>query len=766
MLLNTFKSYLNKTTLTKQIRINNRKFTIKSILNYNENFNLIRNIGIIAHIDAGKTTTTERMLYYSGYTKRMGEVHTGDTIMDYMPAERERGITIGSACITFPWKGNKINLIDTPGHVDFTMEVERSIRVLDGAVTILDAVSGVQAQTETVWKQADKYEVPRIIFINKLDRPGADFNKSINMIEEKLKVQSIKCQLPILINNKVKNQDELVGLLDLVKMKRINFEIGKNEGGWEDKHIIKEVEFTQQEKEIAAGEREKMIEMLAEIDDIIMDIYLEKGDLKLVNNDEVKAAIKRVCLSNLAVPILCGSSLKNIGIQPLLDSVIDYLPSPKDKKAPIAINSHGEKQVINIDNDKLTCGLAFKVIYDVNKGPITFIRLYSGTLTNKSNIINCNNQKKERIQKLYQIYADEYKEIPSISAGNIVVAIGLKHTKTGDTLIFNQNSQNNFIKLKEIELPSPVFVCSIEPYSISDEKDLLKTLNYLNLEDPSLQIKKDEESGQILLYGMGELHLEIIKERLINELKVKAEIGKVFISYRETIGETIKEDYMFEDFILNRLNKCNVSLKLEPLLNENDVEEETDEGNNNLITLHNDSSFIHIHSSDGTKINTDNLITLKDAHKSIIDGITTAISRGGPNGYLLTKMKININSIQLYQDNNFKSTIAQAVYKAVQEAIIKKENSAMIKLLEPKMKVIIQSNRKYFGSLLNDLNNNRNAKILACENDMQSENTTITCLVPLSNLIGYSSTLRSISNGNASFTMSQFGYGVVNKNSI
>ncbi|ETV93608.1 translation elongation factor G, variant [Aphanomyces invadans] len=497
----------------------------------------IRNIGILAHIDAGKTTTTERMLFYSGAIHRMGEVHDGDTTMDFMPQERERGITIGSAAISFSWNDHHINLIDTPGHVDFTIEVERAVRVLDGAVAVFDGVAGVEAQTETVWEQADRYKVPRIAFVNKLDREGASFDRTLGMIESRFNVTVLPVQLPMGENA------DFHGVVDLVTMEMLT---------WSDPEgqVIRRLplvpgasnEAMQQLYTKALNARQSLIEKASDFDETLADLFLCEEP---IDATMLQAALRRITVAKPddhpnAVVALCGSALKNKGVQPLLDAIVNYLPSPSDpSSSPFeASEVLKDKSLRPVQMDATAsgplCVLAFKVKHDRQRGPIVFFRVYSGTLHAKAQLYNTTRNVKERLTRLMLVAADDADEVDEIKAGNIGAAVGLKNTYTGDTLV----AGNAVVKtlLPGVEIPAPVFTCSIESDSLSRQKELDEALGHLQREDPSFVVMQDEETGQTLMSGMGELHLEILQDRLKTEYKLDPSIGKMRVAYRETIA--------------------------------------------------------------------------------------------------------------------------------------------------------------------------------------------------------------------------------------
>ena len=478
-----------------------------------------RNIGIMAHIDAGKTTTTERILYYTGRSYKIGEVHEGTATMDWMVQEQERGITITSAATTFFWRDCRVNIIDTPGHVDFTVEVERSLRVLDGAVAILDAVSGVEPQTETVWRQADKYQVPRIVYVNKMDRVGADYYRCLDMLRERLGAHPVAIQIPI------GREDQYRGLVDLINQIGLVWNDDDDTLGKEYTQIEIPADMVDQVKEY----REKMIEGLAEVDEHLMEKYVHGG---AITPAELMAAVRKGTISMKLFPVLCGASFKNKGVQPLLDAVIDCLPSPQDIPPVQGINPETkEPEERPADDDAPFAALAFKIMNDQHVGQLVFLRVYSGTLEAGSGVYNSTKDKKERVGRLLRMHANKKEEIEAVASGDIAAAIGLKLTTTGDTLC----DADKPIVLESMTFPEPVIAVAIEPKTRADEEKLGVSLSRLALEDPTFRVTSDEETSQTLIHGMGELHLEIIVDRLLREFKVEANVGKPQVAYRETI---------------------------------------------------------------------------------------------------------------------------------------------------------------------------------------------------------------------------------------
>ncbi|XP_049721679.1 ribosome-releasing factor 2, mitochondrial isoform X4 [Elephas maximus indicus] len=528
----------------------------------------IRNIGIMAHIDAGKTTTTERILYYSGYTRSLGDVDDGDTVTDFMAQERERGITIQSAAVTCDWKGYRVNLIDTPGHVDFTLEVERCLRVLDGAVAVFDASAGVEAQTLTVWRQADKHSIPRICFLNKMDKTGASFNYTVESIREKLKAKPLLLQLPIGEGKTFK------GLVDVVSKEKLLWNPSSGDGKDFERKPLLELSDPELLKE-ATEARNALIEQVADLDDEFADLVLGEfsENFDLLTAEKLQTAIHRVTVAQTAVPVLCGSALKNKGIQPLLDAITMYLPSPEERNYEFLQWYKGD-----------LCALAFKVLHDKQRGPLVFMRIYSGTVKPQLAVHNINGNYTERISRLLLPFADQHIEIPSLTAGNIALTVGLKHTATGDTIVSSKSSalaaarraeregekkhrKNNEAErllLAGVEVPEPVFFCTIEPPSVAKQPDLDHALKCLQREDPSLKVKLDPDSGQTVLCGMGELHIEIIHDRIKREYGLETYLGPLQVAYRETILNAVRATDTLDRTLGDRRHLVTIELEARP----------------------------------------------------------------------------------------------------------------------------------------------------------------------------------------------------------
>eukprot|EP00842_Homolaphlyctis_polyrhiza_P006082 jgi/Hompol1/6475/HPOL_002666-RA len=647
----------------------------------------IRNIGIIAHIDAGKTTTTERMLYYVGYTKRIGNVDDGSTVTDYLKTERERGITIQSACIPLAWKAHRINLIDTPGHVDFTIEVERSLRVLDGAVCVLDGVAGVEAQTETVWKQANRYKIPRIAFVNKMDRAGASFSHTFAAIARRLGGwgRPIACQLPIFLDDKGNwttsslGGGRFEGVVDLITMDRLDWSSDTQSGSvvtrspllsqtQANSDTTNAIDPWQSVRADAIEHRRALIETLSELDDEIVEVFLNcDADHMRVSAQDLRAACRRATIAGRAVPVFCGAAFKNIGVQPLLDAVVDYLPSPIDMPPTIANLPDGTQTKVAITDPNLSA-LAFKIVHDSSRGLLVYVRVYSGTLESRSVLQIAGSATgasrdrkavKERATKLVELYADDYEEVPTIAAGNIGAIVGLKQVKTGDTLI--SATDKRAIQLHSIVIQPPVFVRSCTATSVADEKLLANALENLMREDPSLTLTYNEETGQTLLGGMGELHLEIAGERLLEVYKVKADLGKVEISYRETVpfdGIVYAHTEHYDTELFGKRYRCDLELEIQSSRSmENDtddpIDDNHDDGTSGVAksgaSSTSTSDFARDRLSDTTQVHSKiafKMVTISDETRQITDfaplaeysdaidaGIRGALSRGPVLGF-------------------------------------------------------------------------------------------------------------------------------------
>lgn len=679
-----------------------------------------RNIGIMAHIDAGKTTTSERVLYYTGVNYKIGEVHEGAATMDYMELEQERGITITSAATTCFWKGShrdrpehRINLIDTPGHVDFTIEVERSLRVLDGAVAVFDGVNGVEPQSETVWRQGNKFKVPRICFINKMDRIGADFQMSLESIHERLGARAVPIQLPI------GAESDFRGVIDLVAMNAITYKDETKGAEFDLGEIPAEL------LDDAKAAREHLVEAVAETDEALTEKYLSGEAL---TEDELKAGIRKATIAMKIFPVLCGSAFKNKGVQPLLDAVVDYLPSPLDVpsvKGFLPGTKKGEEvEVIReASGDEPFCALAFKIITDPYVGVLTFFRVYSGTMTPGTTVLNTTRDKKERIGRILRIHADKREEIKEIQAGDIGAAVGLKETITGDTL----SDPEKPILLDSIYAPEPVISIAIEPKTKVDEEKLGMSLMKLAKEDPSLRVRVDQESGQTIISGMGELHLDIIQQRLKREFGVDTTTGKPQVAYRETIVGSSENETKYAKQTGGRGQFGHVFLRVEP----------QPPGTGVLFVDEIKGGVIP-----------------KEYVPAVEDGVIEALQGGVMAGYPLIDIKITLFFGSFHEVDSNEMAFKIAGSMCVKEACKK----AKIQLLEPIMAVEVVSPDEFISNVVGDLNRRR-ARILGME--PRGGGQAVKAEVPLSEMFGYSTDLRSSSQGRATFTMEYHHYAPV-----
>jgi len=660
-----------------------------------------RNIGIMAHIDAGKTTTTERILYYTGVSHRIGEVHEGTATMDWMEQEQERGITITSAATTCFWNDNRINIIDTPGHVDFTIEVERSLRVLDGAIAVFCSVGGVEPQSETVWRQADKYGVPRIAFINKMDRIGADFFRGVKMIKDRLKANPVPIQLPVGV------EEHYRGVVDLVEMKAVIWD----EESLGAKYHVEEIPADMQE--IAAEYREKMVEEICSHDDVLMEKYLGGGEL---TKDEIKAAIRKATIDIQICPVICGSAFKNKGVQNLLDSVIDYLPSPVDVPAIKGIDATSEAEVERKAADEEPfAALAFKIMTDPFVGQLAFFRVYSGVLNSGSYVYNSTKGKKERIGRLLKMHANKREEIKEVYAGDIAAAVGLKYTTTGDTLC----PEDHPVILESIEFPEPVISIAIEPKTKADQEKLGISLAKLASEDPSFRVKTDEETGQTIISGMGELHLEIIVDRLMREFKVEANVGKPQVAYRETVTKKVKVEGKFVRQSGGRGQYGHVWLEVEP--------QEPGKG----------YEFV-----DAIKGG----VVPREYIPAVDKGIREAMDVGVLAGYPVVDFKVTLIDGSYHEVDSSEMAFKIAGSMGFKEGCAK----AGPVLLEPIMSVEVVVPEEYMGDVIGDLNSRR-GRIMGMENRAGAQ--VVSSMVPLAQMFGYATDLRSATQGRATYTM-------------
>jgi elongation factor G len=660
-----------------------------------------RNIGIMAHIDAGKTTTTERILYYTGKSYKIGEVHEGTATMDWMEQEQERGITITSAATTCFWNDHRINIIDTPGHVDFTIEVERSLRVLDGAVTVFDSVAGVEPQSETVWRQADKYGVPRICFVNKMDRIGANFFRCVDMIVDRLGAQPLVCQLPIGV------ESDFTGVIDLVAMKAIT---------WKDEALGAQFDITEIPADMAAQAaeyRSKLVESAVEQDDVALEAYLggEEPDIATL-----KRCIRKGTVTSKFVPVICGSAFKNKGVQPLLDAVVDYLPAPTDVPAINGVKVGSDEPVIRrSSDDEPFSGLAFKIMTDPFVGSLTFVRVYSGVVQSGSQLLNSVKDNRERVGRMLAMHANHREDIKEARAGDIVAFAGLKNTTTGDTLC----DPSAPVILERMEFPEPVIEIAVEPKTKGDQEKMGQALARLATEDPSFRVSVDHESGQTVIKGMGELHLEIIVDRMKREFKVDANVGAPQVAYRETITRVSEVDYTHKKQTGGSGQFARVKIRFEP-------------------------------QEPGFGFEFKSAVVGGNVPKEYIPGVEKGIKGSLDNGVLAGFPVIDFRAV-LYDGayHDVDSSVLAfeiAARAAFKEGIMK----AGPKLLEPVMKVEVVTPRDYMGDVIGDLNSRR-GRITG--QDQRGNAEVINAMVPLANMFGYVNTLRSMSQGRAQYTM-------------
>jgi elongation factor G len=673
-----------------------------------------RNIGIMAHIDAGKTTTTERILFYTGITYKIGEVHEGAAVMDWMEQEQERGITITSAATKCEWKGYTIQIIDTPGHVDFTVEVERSLRVLDGAVAVYDGVAGVEPQTENVWRQADKYHVPRMCFVNKLDRTGADFFRCVQMMIDRLNATPLVLQIPIGL------EGDHIGVVDLVTMKAFTWR-GETQKG--DDYAIEEIPAGLLDS--ATEWREKLIETLADVDDDIMIKYLDGVEVSI---DEIKAAIRRATIASKANPVLCGSAFKNKGVQPMLDAVVDYLPSPLDVPAIEGTALDGETPLLRKpSNSEPFSGLAFKIQTDKHLGKLTYVRVYSGTLDSGSQVINSTKDRKERIGKIYQMHANKREERPTAWAGDIIAVQGLKQTTTGDTL----SDPAHPVILESMTFPEPVIQVAIEPKTKSDQEKLGTAIQRLAEEDPTFRVWNDEETGQTVIAGMGELHLDILVDRMRREFNVEANIGKPQVAYRETIrGKVEKLTYVHKKQTGGSGQYAKVVVTVEP-----------------LALAADGPTYEFVNAVSGGRIP-------KEYIPSVDAGAQDSLQYGVLAGYPLVGVKFTLIDGQFHEVDSSEMAFKIAGSMVMKEAARKADPA----LLEPMMSVEVTTPEDNMGDVIGDLNSRRG---IIQSMEERSGARVIKALVPLSEMFGYVGDLRSKTQGRASYSMQFDSYAEV-----
>ncbi len=666
----------------------------------------LRNIGIMAHIDAGKTTTTERILYYTGRTHKIGEVHDGAAIMDWMEQEQERGITITSAATTLTWEDHYINIIDTPGHVDFTVEVERSLRVLDGAIALFCAVGGVEPQSETVWRQANRYKIPRIGFVNKMDRVGADFNRCLEMMSERLGANPLALQIP------VTGEVGFRGVVDLVKENFLQFDeqsLGRR---------IIEGEIPEDFRDQTDTARQHMLEILADYDEVVMEKFIEEQPL---NETEIKKAVRAATLALEVVPVLCGSAFKNKGVQPLLDAVVDYLPSSTDVPPIEGRDRDGEVIGRETGASERTCALAFKLTTDPFVGSLAYVRVYSGTLKSSSKIYNPGKAKQEKISRILKMHSNKREEVPELGPGDIGALIGLRFTTTGDTLC----EFGDYILLESMEFPEPVISVAIEPKSKADSEKLHETLDRLAMEDPSFCVRTDEYSGQTIISGMGELHLEVLVDRLLKEFKVAVNVGNPQVAYKESITGTGRGDGKFDREATGKQQYAHVVLKVSPLERgegfqfENQVDAETiPEG------------FLG----------------------AVRRGVESSLDSGPYAGYPVLDVKVGLVGGSYHEEESTEQAFGVAAAIALRNAF----NQADPVLLEPLTEVEVVVPEDYMGDVIADLNSRRgNIKGM---DEREGGLKIVDSEVPLSHMFGYSTDLRSATQGRATFTMQFIRY--------
>ncbi|HVO26032.1 MAG TPA: elongation factor G [Candidatus Margulisiibacteriota bacterium] len=664
-----------------------------------------RNIGIMAHIDAGKTTTTERILYYTGINYKIGEVHEGTATMDWMVQEQERGITITSAATTCFWRDHRVNIIDTPGHVDFTIEVERSLRVLDGAVAVFCSVGGVEPQSETVWRQADKYRVPRIAFINKMDRVGADFFRGVRMIRERLRANAVPIQLPIGV------EDAFRGVIDLVTMKAML---------WDEESLgarFRTEEIPDDLKASAEQYRQELLEAVADTDEKLLEKYLDGGT---ISETELRSAIRAATLDIKIIPVICGSAFKNKGVQPLLDAVVDFLPAPTDVPAVEGVNPESDEHETRPAEDKAPfSALAFKIMTDPFVGSLTFFRVYSGMVESGSYVFNSTKGKKERVGRLLKMHANKREDIKEVYAGDIAAAVGLRDSTTGDTLC----DENHPIVLESIEFPAPVISIAIEPKTKADQEKLGVSLQKLATEDPSFRVTTDRETGQTIISGMGELHLEIIVDRLLREFKVDANVGKPQVAYKETIRKAVEREGKFVRQTGGRGQYGHVVLRVEPL--------EAGKG---------------FEFGDATKGG----VVPREYIPAVERGVRDATETGTLAGYPIVDVKVTLLDGSYHEVDSSEIAFKIAGSMAFKDAVSK----ASPVILEPVMAVEVVVPEEFMGDVIGDLSGRR-GKIQGM--DARAGAQVIEAQVPLAEMFGYATDLRSMTQGRATYTM-QFSH--------
>ena len=668
-----------------------------------------RNIGIMAHIDAGKTTTTERILYYTGKSYKIGEVHDGNATMDWMEQEQERGITITSAATTAEWKDHRVNIIDTPGHVDFTIEVERSLRVLDGAVAVFDSVAGVEPQSETVWRQADKYKVPRICFVNKMDRIGADFYRCVDMMVDRLGAAPLVMQLP------VGTESDFVGVVDILEKKAII---------WDEESLgakFHEEEIPADLADKVAEYREKLIETAIEIDDDVMESYLEGNEPDI---ETLKRCIHKGTADLKFVPVLCGSAFKNKGVQPLLDAIVDYMPSPTDVAAIKGIKAGSDEEIErNNSDDEPFSALAFKIMNDPFVGSLTFARIYSGVLESGESIMNTVKGKRERVGRMLLMHADNREEIKEARSGDIIALVGFKDTTTGDTL----SDPTDQVVLERMEFPDPVIEIAVEPKSKGDQEKMSVALGRLAAEDPSFQVTTDYESGQTVIKGMGELHLEIIVDRMLREFKVDANIGQPQVAYRETISRETDVDYTHKKQTGGHGQFARIKIKFEPL-------------------------------PPGSGFEFKSKIVGGNVPREYIPGVEKGLSNSMTSGVLMGFPVTDVKATLYDGASHDVDSSVMAFEIAARAAFREGCEKAGPQILEPVMRVEVVTSEEYMGDIIGDLNSRRGQ---VSGMDQRGNARVVNAMVPLASMFGYVNTLRSLSQGRAQFTMHFDHYEVV-----
>ncbi|XP_030597898.1 ribosome-releasing factor 2, mitochondrial [Archocentrus centrarchus] len=696
----------------------------------------IRNIGIMAHIDAGKTTTTERMLYYAGYTRALGDVDDGDTVTDFMAQERERGITIQSAAVTFDWKNHRINLIDTPGHVDFTLEVERALRVLDGAVAVFDASAGVEAQTLTVWRQAEKHHVPCVCFLNKMDKPAANLSFSIESIKQKLKANPVLLQIPVGIGK------NFTGVVDLLTNQKL---IWKMKSTRDDGRVF-EVKGLEQSDDpellqVVRDARAALIEQVADLDDEFAELLLTdcSDNFDVVPSNKLQEAVRRVTLARKGVPVLCGSSLRNKGVQPLLDAITAYLPAPNER----------HHDLVQWYKDDL-CALAFKVLHDKQRGPLVFLRIYSGTLKPQTAVHNINRNTTERMSRLLVPFADQHVEIPSMTAGNIALTVGLKQTVTGDTIVSSKASaaaaarraqnegeagkkrkESASVLLSGVEVPDPVFFCTIEPPSMTKQAVLDHALSCLQREDPSLKVRVDPDSGQTILCGMGELHIEIIHDRIRREHGIETHLGPLQVAYRETILHEASTTDTLDRTVGERRHVVTVELAVRPV---------------DIATVGGSCELAFKEELEGQ--------LSPEMKEAVENGVHSSFLQGPLLGYPLQGVSTLIQHVTMEP-----GTSPAMVSACVSRCMLKALRLAGGQVLEPVMSLEVTVGEEHLSSVLGDLAQRRGTV-----RDIQSrhDNKVLLATVPLAEMMGYSTVLRTLTSGNATFSLELDTYEAMN----